>query len=66
MAYTEMLGARKKVHDVEDSMRVRAHLVASARRHLENLTSPDCPRLEERGNLKIWSKCSGQNPWSGQ
>ena len=39
-----MLGARKKVHYVEDSMRVRAHLVASARRHLPCLAFA-CTRM---------------------
>ena len=34
ITYAQRLGASKKVHYVEDSMRVRAHLVASVRRHL--------------------------------
>jgi hypothetical protein len=31
IVHTERLGAREKIHYVEDSMRVRGHLVASAR-----------------------------------
>ena len=37
IVHTGRLGARKKVHYVEDNMRVRAYLVASARRHLPSL-----------------------------
>ena len=44
IAYTEMLAARKQVHYVEDSMRVRAHFVASARRHLPCLAFA-CTRM---------------------
>ncbi len=44
------LGARKKVHYVEDSMRVRAHLVTSARRHLPCLAFA-CTRM--RGNTIV-------------
>jgi hypothetical protein len=40
IAYTEMLGSRQKVHYVEDSMRLRKNLVASARRHLPCQPSP--------------------------
>jgi hypothetical protein len=63
-----MLAARKKVHYVEDSMRVRAHLVASARRHLPCLafactrmrgetcvyhSSPELPKIGVKKGLKI-------------
>jgi hypothetical protein len=51
IAYTQRLGARQKVHYVEDSMRMRARLVASARRHL-----PVQPSHAPGSGTRIWDE----------
>jgi hypothetical protein len=49
IAYTESLGSRQNVHYVEDSMRLRANLVASAHRYATS-TLPAFAYTRMRGN----------------